>query len=307
MQVGTICFVLHYTGNQDIFPVMKPVDRIRHAIETKNGMIAYEVFSEEIMNLSQRVAPVLKISIENARDWVQDQLLDLACNHLLTIHTPEAWRSYIDTAVLNRARSRSRSLPLSILSFDALQELDRMELETQDEKDSGVFLEDESLNIYYTLPLRDRAVLKLAYCISPTDVEWKGLAIATQKDAVKLEQHFCEWFLESNMNDTNRESKIAAAYWKTIRLRNRQRRLNRQLDEAALQNPWETDAEDTILKHLETCTVALNRQYRRYHKLQQAFRQRIPVAEISQATGLSESDIYQVISRARKKIRNVLS
>ena len=285
---------------------MESVDRIRHAIQTNNSMLAYEVFLEEVMPLSYKVSPVLKISIEDAKDWIQDQLLDLACSHLLSIRSPEAWKSYIGTAVINRARSQNRRHSLVNQLFEANQDMDSKELEMHDNMFNRITQEDESLKIFHSLSLPDRAILKLAYSISPTDAEWKGLAISTQKNAVKLEEHFKEWFLDRDMNDTSLESNIAEAHLKTFRLRNRQRWLKQQLDDIFLLNPSDPEAEQTKLKELESCTAALNRQYQRYLKLQQPFRRRIPVAEISLATGLSENNIYQIISRSRKKIKDVL-
>ncbi|MGB3974897.1 MAG: hypothetical protein WBM02_10785 [bacterium] len=283
---------------------MKPEDRLRHAIQTKDYMSAYEIFLEEAVSLSYKVSPILKYTAEKAEDWVRDQLLDLACNHLLSIRKPEAWKSYIHMVVVNQAKSQIRGLQPTILSFNPMQDMKELELEIQDEP--CIIKKSESLRLFYTFPLRERAVLKLAYCISPNIAEWKGLAIATGKDAVQLEQYFCKWFFESNIIDTRQESKITETYMKTIQLQNKQKWLKQKLDETFLLNPPDPDAEESLLDKLESCTAALNRQNKRYLKLQQPVPKRIPVAKIAQGTGLSENIIYQIISRSRKKIKEVL-
>jgi hypothetical protein len=287
---------------------MKPADEIRHAIETNDPMLAYRVFLEDSMAITHRVAPVLKLSVENAREWVNDQLLDIACNHLLSIQVPEAWRSFLGKAVFNRALSIARQPILHVECYDTVPDVpapDSARPDTDDDADDMVV--NESLDMFYRLSYRDRAILKLACSIMPSHTEWHGIAVATGTNADDLKQHFTNCFLNSDQDDTERETEIAGVYLKVIKRQNRIRRLKRELDEICLRNPADQDAEQRLIDRIEQETAAGHRQYRRYLKLQKPVRKRIPAQAIAQATGLTESDIYQIISRARRKIRNASS
>ena len=283
-------------------------------------MAAYGVFLEKLMPVAEKIEKILEIPTDEAADWVRDQFLDLAVSHLATLKNPDAWSAFITASVIHRAYSLRRTPRLRLVdkpdlvsaaaasdagpvSDEGWPESLLSTAEPDGNETDGIEPDDSAADLFDRISFRDRALLKLHFGISPVAVEWVALSAATGKTIARLQAAFETFLTDADVTSTEIENRIAELYGKVLALQAERRRLAMRLDALCLENPADEEAITEVATRLQERTASLNRQYRRYHELQKGRIHRIPARTIAGITGISEDDIHQIVSRARRKIR----
>ncbi|MBN1295671.1 hypothetical protein JXA80_02755 [bacterium] len=259
-------------------------------------MTAYAIFLTRLEPLTRKIAGLWNEHPEACEDWVRDELLRLATEELPFIRHPDRWQAFITISVCNRAKTRITQIAA---------QSDPMILETVTAIDAMAVPEPDinAETILSSISLRDRAILKLSYGIDPNTTEWHALAIASSRDIHALKTHFIDSLDRINENASSDDTTLTGLLMTILKHQRTIRQLQTNLDILGLLNPPDDTAITQTIEKLHTETRALHTTYSRYQKLQKPRRRRIQASILAPAVGLRINDIHQIISRARRKIK----
>lgn len=273
---------------------------IRKAQEENDPTMAYDVFQTYIGPLTLTAENILRDNRDRCEEWVRDELLRVACRYLHTLRRPEAWKSFLQKTIANRARSLVRRSRPRIVGMEHPPELPTEQESIDFDFSSSEPASDAFLD---SVSFRDRALLKLSYGIAPEPPEWKALAIRTGRAVTGIISYLEPHLLKIEEQRSKNAEKLTELSEKLRRLDLQVQRTSRELEHLAMCNPADENAVEKTTENLQQLQERRHRIRERYHRLQKPQRSRISARIIAEATGQSENEIHQAVSRARRKVK----